>query len=77
MGELVELFEPGGWDFGKIEVVSTQVEICEGGEVEEHMMEVVTLQAAVTQIKRGDAPAGAAGTAADALPTAAVHAGLP
>lgn len=75
MGETGELLKPGGWDFGKTEVVSTQVETPEGGQIEEHRMEMVTLQATITQIQRNDVAASA--TAVDALPTAAVRAGLP
>ena len=75
MGEPGELLKPGGWDFGKTEVVSTQVEIPEGVQLKEHMIEMITLQAAITQIKGSDTAGG--GTAADALPMAAVRASLP
>jgi hypothetical protein len=77
MGELTQLLEAGGWDFGQVEVISAQVEILQGIQLENHLIEVATLQATVTQIKPCHPAAVGAAAAANACPPAAILAGVP
>jgi hypothetical protein len=75
MCELGEVLEPRGRELGMIEVVPGEVEVPKGGEPENGRIKSKTLQAALTEVKRGHTAVGVA--ALDALPVAAVRAGPP
>uniref|UniRef100_A0A0E0JEE0 Uncharacterized protein n=1 Tax=Oryza punctata TaxID=4537 RepID=A0A0E0JEE0_ORYPU len=75
MSKLTEPLEPGGWYLGLIKVISTQVEILKGGQLEKRRIETAALQATIPQIKPCHTAIGI--TTADAFPQATVLANLP
>lgn len=76
MGELSEPLKPCGWKWCPVEVIGAKVEVFQRGEVEKRPAEAVTQPVVhAGQVERGDT--AVSGVAADAVPGAAVRAGLP
>jgi len=75
MGEFSELLKPGEWELRSIEVVRTEVQVPEGGQIEKRRLEASALQTSVTQVEGSHAAIKVATT--HACPTATVRAGPP
>lgn len=79
MGELGEPLEPISRELGLVETVLGQVQVPQGGQVEERRVEAGDLQPTSAEVEAGHAAVvdGAAAAAGDALPGTAVGAGAP